>query len=376
MTSALPPASSAADALDQVLATLRRKGVVIPDPRQVSIGPEVDPDRIHAGARLEPGTRLSGAHTLIGPDAVVGSEGPAVLADVAMAEGAEIASGYVAGTVLLARARIGANGHVRPCTLLEEDASTAHAVGLKQTVLMSFVTLGSLINFCDALLAGGTSRHDHTEVGSGVIHFNFTPWGERGDKATPTLVGDVYDGALLRQPRIFLGGLSGIAGPRSIGFGALTPAGQVLRRDVPAARMVAEAPASVDTPFAKDARDFSESKDRRNRAFLSNLAALRAWYEQVRLPPLAPDGHGASIIRFAITLLDGMIEERVARLTAYRKPFGRPAPAFAGRPPPCPLAPPREPGHDHLAWVRALATGDQTALVEWLRGVGAALWSE
>src|SRR5690606_1997997 len=129
--------------------------------------------------------------------------------DSALARGAAVASGYVEGAVLLREAKLGANAHVRPGTLLEELASTAHAVGLKQTVLLAYVTLGSLINFCDCLMAGGTSRSDHSEVGSGFIHFNFTPWGERGDKATPSLIGDVVRGVFLRERRIFLGGLAG-----------------------------------------------------------------------------------------------------------------------------------------------------------------------
>ena len=86
---------------------------------------------------------------------MVGSEGPATIVNSVIGEEAEVASGYVAGSVLLGKARIGSNGHVRPGTLLEEEASTAHAVGLKHTILMSFVTLGSLINCCDCLISGG-----------------------------------------------------------------------------------------------------------------------------------------------------------------------------------------------------------------------------
>lgn len=76
---------------------------------------------------------------------------------------------------------MGSGAHVRGGTILEEEANGAHTVGLKQTILMPFVTLGSLINFCDVLLAGGTSRTNHSEVGSSYIHFNFTP---DGDKTT------------------------------------------------------------------------------------------------------------------------------------------------------------------------------------------------
>jgi hypothetical protein len=68
---------------------------------------------------------------------------------------------------------------------------------------MAYVTVGSLVNFCDALVSGGQSRAQHSEIGSGFIHFNYTPSGKTGDKATPTLVGDVERGVFLREEKIF-----------------------------------------------------------------------------------------------------------------------------------------------------------------------------
>jgi bifunctional UDP-N-acetylglucosamine pyrophosphorylase/glucosamine-1-phosphate N-acetyltransferase len=95
---------------------------------------------------------------------------------------------------------------VRAGTIFEEQASIAHTVGLKQTILFPFVTLGSLINFCDCFMAGGTSRENHSEVGSSYIHFNYTP---NQDKATASLIGDVPHGVMLNQNPIFLGGQGG-----------------------------------------------------------------------------------------------------------------------------------------------------------------------
>jgi len=131
------------------LDLLSRKGVDVIDPRQTFVDDTVRLDRIFPGSVLFPGTRLLGPSILVAPGAKIGSEGPATIVDSAIGENAEIASGYVNGSVLLTKARIGSNGHVRAGTLLEEEASTAHAVGLKQTILASFVTLGSLINCCD-----------------------------------------------------------------------------------------------------------------------------------------------------------------------------------------------------------------------------------
>ncbi|MCU0691592.1 MAG: UDP-N-acetylglucosamine pyrophosphorylase, partial [Polyangiaceae bacterium] len=180
--------------LEQRLARLAATGVHIVDPRQTYVASDVELVRMQPQAVLHPGTRLSGPRCWVGRGATVGTEGPATLHNAVLDEGASVASGFVDGAVLLRKASLGANAHVRPGTLLEEESSTAHAVGLKQTILLSFVTLGSLINFCDCLMAGGTSRQDHSEVGSGYIHFNFTPWGKRGDKATPSVIGCVPRG--------------------------------------------------------------------------------------------------------------------------------------------------------------------------------------
>ena len=89
--------------------------------------------------------------------------------------------------------------------------------------------LGSLVNFCDCLMAGGASPSDHSEVGSSYIHFNFTP---AGDKSTPSSFGDVPQGVMLDQPAIFLGGQGGAVGPIRVAYGTVIAAGSVLREDV------------------------------------------------------------------------------------------------------------------------------------------------
>ena len=102
---------------------------------------------------------------------------------------------------------MGSGAHVRAGCILEEQASGAHTVGLKHTILFPFVTLGSLVNFCDCLMSGGTDRKNHSEVGSSYIHFNYTP--QPGQGHPPPLVGDVPHGVMLNQAPIFLGGAGG-----------------------------------------------------------------------------------------------------------------------------------------------------------------------
>jgi hypothetical protein len=358
------------------LAHLASKGVIIPDFRQVFIGPEVDLENIQPGTQLFPGVRILGKDSVLGRNAVVGSEGPATLNNVALDDHAEIASGYVTDTVLLRGARIGSNGHVRACTILEEEASTAHAVGLKQSVLMSFATLGSLINFCDVIIAGGTSRSDHTEIGSGSINFNFTPWGERGDKATPTLLGNVYDGVLLDNDRIFLGGLSGVVGPTQISFGAVTVAGQIIRQDVKPGTLLSTVPRKIEAPINIRSGVFSERKYQHNLNFISNLFALREWYRQIRLARLGDIrqfGYRKTIINFAIALIDQMISERLTRLSDYLRAFDRspPRPQLLSKQ--CPI---KFEASDvgHIEWIRSLDDGQRKLLRHWLGDMGESIW--
>ena len=326
---------------------------------------------------MHPGTRLMGPRTFLGPDAELGREGPVTAIDCVLAASARIDGGYARDAVLLRGASAGSAAHLREGTLLEEEASTAHAVGLKQTILMSFVTIGSLVNFCDLLMAGGSSRRDHSEVGSGYIHFNFTPWGEQGDKATPSLVGDVPRGALLRARRIFLGGSGGMIGPRQVGFGAVAGAGQVLRKDVPEDRLVIQSQRERERPFPHDAIDPPEPRAAHNARFIAELVALRAWYTEIRLhraPASGPHEHVRTVTREAIATIDLAISERQARLSAFLRERGVDTPALrTSRAHPCPLVlrpvEPHADNLDHVAWVRALPDADVAALSSWLADI-------
>jgi UDP-N-acetylglucosamine/UDP-N-acetylgalactosamine diphosphorylase len=358
--------------LEAKVDALEAQGVTIVDRRQTYLDQDIDVSRICRGAVLYPGTRLIGPRIFIGPGAKVGTEGPATLENAILAENAEIASGYVTEAVMLRDARVGSNAHIRAATLLEEEASTAHAVGLKHTILMSFVTMGSLINFCDALISGGSSRRKHTEVGSGFIHFNYTPRGQYGDKATPSLIGDVAHGVFLRQPRIFLGGLSGIVGPQKVGFGSFTVAGQVLRKEIPGNRIVGDVPRKVD----KERSDLSESTNRilkLNLEYIGQLSALRAWYCDVRLariPALPDHEHLRIVIQAASELLSICIDERVERLHQYLDERGLSFPTLSFVTPTCPLhIQPSNPYVDHIKWVSGLSDEDVKLGSTWLRTI-------
>lgn len=307
----------------ETIEGLRRRGVTIPAAETLEIGEEVRVERIHGpNTVLHAGTRLRGRDLLISPGCRIGAEGPATVDNCVLGQEVQLKGGYFSEAVFLHKSSMGLGAHVRAGTLMEEQANGAHTVGLKQTVLLPFVTLGSLINFCDILMAGGTSRNNHSEVGSSFIHFNFTPFGARGDKATPSLIGDVPQGVMLRSPRIFLGGQAGLVGPVHIDYGTVLAAGFVYRRDYGRDLLViGEKTQPVARPFAAPRYTRIGVRVQKNLTYIGNLVALWAWYEHVRRPfAAADDVLLAQVYRAAQAVVVANIVERtkqLARLAGY-----------------------------------------------------------
>ena len=291
------------------------KGAKIPNPTAIEIGPEVDINRISGdGVIIYTGCKIFGKNTLVLPGAKLGYEAPVTVDDCQIGPDVELRGGYFSRAVFLDSAKCGLGSHVREATVLEEQASIAHTVALKHTILLPFVTLGSLINFCDCLMAGGTSRKDHSEVGSSYIHFNFTP---NQDKATASLIGDVPRGVMLNQRPIFLGGQGGLVGPCRLGYGITVAAGTIIRKDEPRSdRLIfGGAGKGGNVPYGPGSFPAGKKIIINNIIYIANLIALKHWYQQVRSLFVSE--------RFPGALLDGLIEkvilavaERINRLEA------------------------------------------------------------
>lgn len=300
----------------EITKQLLDRGVVMPAPETVFLDESIRPERVAPGAVIHPGCRLSGSRTAVGPGCVLGEEGPLVLEDGVLERNVSLKGGYVAGSVFLDGASMGSAAHIRPGCLLEEGASGAHAVGLKQTLFMPFVTAGSLINFCDVLMAGGTGRKDHGEIGSSYIHFNYTP---HQDKATASLIGDVPRGVLLNRPPVFLGGQGGLVGPARIGFGNVIPAGIVFRGDaLEEGRILQPVPRgdSGSRPFRQGVYGRVGRMIRNNLVYFGNLLAWRLWYRRVRSPAMRGDAFAQWACEGAIGGLDLVLKERLKWLDA------------------------------------------------------------
>ncbi|MGB6012759.1 MAG: protein GlmU [Desulfobacterales bacterium] len=294
---------------------LLQKGVKIPNPQSIEIGREVDTDRISGdGVIIYSGCKIFGQSMLILQGSILGYEGPVTIKNCQLGPQVELKGGFFRDAVFLKNVKMGSGSNVREGTILEEESSVANSVGLKQTILFPFVTLGSLVNFCDCLMSGGTSRKDHSEVGSSFIHFNYTP---NQDKATPSLIGDVPRGVILNQRPIFLGGQGGLVGPCRLEFGTVTSAGSIIRKDElrPGRLIFSGTGKDGSIPFMPGIYQNIKRIVLNNIVYIANLIALMQWYTYVRSQFISDD--------FTEPLFVGLkeklrmaIDERIQRLKA------------------------------------------------------------
>ena len=328
---------------------LGRRGVILPRPELVVIGPEVALDRIAAGAVLHPFTQLRGERTHIGAGAEIGEGGPAMLEDCWVSAGARIGT---MGPVTLRRVTVGPGTvlgsgaaedavfigkevddpaiscgmgfRVRKGSLYEEDASSAQHTDTKMTVLFPWVTLGSNVNWCDLLMAGGSGPElgNFSEVGSGAVHFNFTP---RGDKATASLLGTVSEGVFLVAQAIFIGGNASLIGPAQAAFGTVTAAGRRFSGPLQPGLHAGEAPAvpealrPFDPAIYGSIKRVYESQVR----FIGELAALDAWYGQARALLAQGDAVLEAVYAAGRSMVRMNIMERIAQLGGMAKRMDR-----------------------------------------------------
>ena len=175
------------------LNNLLERGVHIPDLNLVHITRDVQLENISPGSTIYPFVRITGSKTQIhsgakigvrgsvilensfsGENAVIGDLGQVTLIDTVIGAKSVLGAGVAEQAVFLGKESIvndfttGYGFRVRKGSLYEEDASSAQHTDTKMTILFPWTTLGSDINFCDALLSGGTGPElgSFSEVGS------------------------------------------------------------------------------------------------------------------------------------------------------------------------------------------------------------------
>ena len=164
--------------------------------------------------------------------------------------------------------------------------------------------------------------------------------------------------------------MAGIVGPLRVGYGSVVGAGGVLRKDVPAGRLVVSDGKAVDLALPlKTPRAAIIDKGRRNIEYISHLIALREWYRVVRLRRLAAKrSHRHAVLEAAVATIQLAIDERGARLAAFLEDHGFPVPLFDLTLPACPVAPAPS-DVDHVTWVQALEAADAARLQGWLQAI-------
>ncbi len=303
--------------MDQtIIKALIKKGVNIPNPDSVYIENDVNPDNIsHENVTIYSGCKIIGERTLISKNCIIGFESPVTLENTLLGESTELKGGYFKEAVFLGHNRFASGAHVREGTILEEEASAAHTVGLKQTILFPFVTLGSLINFCDCFMSGGTDRKNHSEVGSSFIHFNYTP---NQDKATPSMIGDIHKGVMLNSHPIFLGGQGGLVGPAKIGYGCISAAGSIIRKSELNEDRLLLGGGFKDISLPRQFYVYKNiiSIFNFNIEYIAGLIALQSWYTHIR-PLFITDSHKEGLITGLNENLTICIDERIKRLIQF-----------------------------------------------------------
>ncbi|MBW2001004.1 MAG: hypothetical protein JRI30_00610 [Deltaproteobacteria bacterium] len=293
---------------------LIQKGVRIDRPETITIGEEVSCDRISDNrVVIHSGCKIYGSRTVIMSGCEIGYEGPVTIENCQLGPDVKLQGGFFSQSTFLEKATLGSGAHIRGGCLLEEKANVAHTVGLKQTILFPFVTLGSLINFCDCLMAGGTDRKNHSEVGSSYIHFNYSP---NQDKATPSLIGDVPKGVILNQRPIFLGGQGGLVGPVRIGYGTVIAAGTIYRKDFIKGDGLLFAGSSIkkQQPLYFGLYPGIKRIIINNITYIANIIALRRWYIDVRSLFLLANPLEKALYNGALEKIEMVLSERIKRL--------------------------------------------------------------
>jgi bifunctional UDP-N-acetylglucosamine pyrophosphorylase/glucosamine-1-phosphate N-acetyltransferase len=184
-----------------------RAGVTVVDPGTTWIDSTVtlEPD-----VRILPNTQLHGS-TTVARDAVVGPD--STLTDVHIGEGATVTRTHGSGAVIGAKAAVGPFTYLRPGTVLGDTGKIGAFYETKN------VTIGRGSKLSHLGYAGDAEIGEDTNIGCGNITANYD-----GEKKHRTVIGS---GVRTGSNTVFVA-------PVTVGDGAYSGAGAVIRKDVPA----------------------------------------------------------------------------------------------------------------------------------------------
>jgi bifunctional UDP-N-acetylglucosamine pyrophosphorylase/glucosamine-1-phosphate N-acetyltransferase len=189
------------------LEVLMRAGVSVIDPAHTYVDVDVT---VGVEATLLPNTILEGA-TCVGAGSVIGPSSH--LTDCTVGEGAVVHSTRADGAVIGSGVEVGPFAHLRPGTVLGDDAKVGAFVQTKNATVGAGAKLPHLAYVGDAEVGAGAN------VACGVVTVNYD-----GREKHRTLIGE---GA-------FVGCGTMLVAPVRIGDGAFVGAGSTITEDVPA----------------------------------------------------------------------------------------------------------------------------------------------
>lgn len=186
---------------------LMAAGVTIFQPDTVLVDADVE---VGADTVIEPFTQLLGA-TQVGEGCLVRSY--SVLEDATLADGVTIRQGCVVESATIgAGAILGPYAHLRPESVVDEDAHVGNFVEMKKARLGKGSKAGHLAYLGDAVIGSGVN------IGAGTIICNYD-----GVQKHQTLIGD----------NVFVGSDSVLVAPVSVGSGAYVAAASCITETVP-----------------------------------------------------------------------------------------------------------------------------------------------
>jgi len=191
---------------DRLLTEIMRNGATVVDPATTWIDVDV---AVAADTVIQPGTRLEGRTSLsrgaeVGPDST--------LRDTAVGEGARVSYSVCMSAEIGAEASVGPYSYLRPGAVLARGAKVGTFVEVKNSEIGEGTKVPHLSYVGDATIG------DHTNIGAASVFVN-------------------YDGVAKHRTTIGRHARTGsdnmFIAPVSVGDGAYTGAGTVVRKDVP-----------------------------------------------------------------------------------------------------------------------------------------------